>query len=205
MISLNPTEMSERENYAFLTGSIIPRPIALISTISNSGVINIAPFSYFTIVSADPPMIAVSIQRRKGERKDTANNAIDSGEFVVHITDEDNVEGANLTAAELPPDKSELDRSPFQTVDSATVRVPGLSPAKIRMECTVHKVIPLGGHTAEEAGCDLLIGNIVLYHIDESIYKDGNIDTKSLKPVARLAGHNYMKIGEQFVLERPKS
>ena len=89
MIPLNPLELSERENYAFLTGAIVPRPIALISTISNGGVINIAPFSYFTIVSSNPPMIAVSIQRRSGERKDTARNAIDSGEFVVHITDED--------------------------------------------------------------------------------------------------------------------
>lgn len=204
MISLNPTEMSERENYTFLTGAIVPRPIAIISTISNEGIMNIAPFSYFTIVSSNPPLIAVSIQRRNGERKDTARNAIDSGEFVLHITDEENVEGANWTAAELPPDQSELEGSPFQTVDSIHVRVPGLSPAKIRMECTVHKVIPLGGHTAEDAGCDLLIGNIVFYHIDEAIYKEGTIRTELLKPVSRLAGHNFMKIGEQFILERPK-
>ena len=204
MLSLNPVEMSERENYALLTGAIVPRPIALISTISNTGVINIAPFSYFTIVSSNPPLLAVSIQRRNGERKDTARNAIDSGEFVVHIIDEENVEGANLTAAELPPDQSELDGSRFQTVDSTIIRVPGLVPAKIRLECTVHKVIPLGGHTAEDAGCDLLIGNIVLYHIDEAIYKDGKIDTDILKPVSRLAGHHFMKAGEAFALERPK-
>ena len=204
MLSLNPAEMSERDNYAFLTGAIVPRPIALISTISNEGVINIAPFSYFTIVSSNPPMIAVSIQRRKGQRKDTARNAIDSGEFVVHIVDEENIEGANWTAAELPPDQSELDGSPFQTVDSVHIRVPGLVPAKIRMECTVHKVIPLGGHTADDAGCDLIIGNIVLYHIDEQLYKDGNIDSVILKPVSRLAGHQFMKAGEPFTIERPK-
>ncbi len=204
MISLNPLELSERENYTFLTGAIVPRPIAIISTISNEGVLNIAPFSYFSIVSSNPPLISVSIQRRNGERKDTARNAIDSGEFVVHITDEDNVEGANKTAAELPPDQSELDGSSFQKVDSVHVRVPGLIPAKIRMECTLHKVVPLGGHTAEEASCDLLIGNVVFYHVDETIFKEGTIHTELLKPVSRLSGQNYMKIGEQFVLERPK-
>lgn len=102
MISVNPEGLSERENYKFLTGSIIPRPVALVTTQSETGVFNIAPFSFFNIVSSNPPMISVSVQRKKGVSKDTARNAIETGEFVVHITDEDNVVDANQTAKRTP-------------------------------------------------------------------------------------------------------
>ncbi|WP_455660638.1 flavin reductase family protein [Pradoshia sp.] len=204
MISLDPMALSERDNYTFLTGTIIPRPIAIITSISNEGIVNIAPFSYFTIVSANPPMIAVSVQRKNGRKKDTSQNILDSREFVVHITDESNMEDANKTAAELPPNISELEVSNFELTESETIRVPGITNAKVRMECTLAKAIPLGGQVADDASCDLIIGNVTRYHIVESIYENGRIDAKGLRPISRLAGHEYMKIGEQFVLERPK-
>ena len=204
MITIDPSTMSERDNYKFLTGTIIPRPIAIVSSISNEGVVNIAPFSYFTIVSANPPMIAVSVQRKNGKKKDTSQNILDSGEFVVHVTDESNIEDANQSAAELPPNVSELEVSSFQLTESETVRVPGIVPAKVRMECTLAKAIPLGGQVADDASCDLIIGNVTRYHIDESIYENGRIDAEGLRPVSRLAGNQYMKLGERFILERPK-
>ncbi|MFD6441523.1 flavin reductase family protein, partial [Peribacillus sp. NPDC060186] len=129
MISVNPEGLSERENYKFLTGSIIPRPVALVTTQSENGVVNIAPFSFFNIVSSNPPMISVSVQRKKGVSKDTARNAIITGEFVVHITDEDNVVDANQTAAELPSEESELSLTNFTTTASDKVAVPGLREA----------------------------------------------------------------------------
>ena len=204
MISLDPFTMSEKDNYMFLTGSIIPRPIAIVSSISNEGVVNIAPFSYFTIVSANPPMIAVSVQRKNGMKKDTAQNILDSGEFVVHITDEGNIEDANRTAAELPPNVSELEVSDFELTESETIRVPGISNAKVRLECTLAKALPLGGQVADDASCDLIIGNVTRYHIDESIYENGKIDAEELRPISRLAGQYYMKMGDIFLLERPK-
>lgn len=204
MISLDPTAMGERENYKFLTGTIVPRPIAIVSSISNEGVVNIAPFSYFTIVSTNPPMIAVSVQRRDGHKKDTSQNILDSREFVVHITDELNAVDANQTAAELPYNVSELEVSDFKLTESETVRVPGITNAKVRMECTLSKAIPLGGQVADDASCDLIIGNITRYHIDESIYENGRINIDELRPVSRLAGNQYMKLGEKFILERPK-
>ena len=204
LISLDPLAMSEGDNYRFLTGTIIPRPIAIITSISNEGTVNIAPFSYFTIVSASPPMIAISVQRKNGKMKDTSQNILDSREFVVHITDESNIEDANQTAAELPPNVSELGVSNFELAESETVRVPGITNAKVRLECTLAKAIPLGGQVADDASCDLIIGNVTRYHIEESIYNDGRIDIEGLKAVSRLAGNHYMKMGEQFVLERPK-
>ncbi|MFB7641820.1 flavin reductase family protein [Peribacillus butanolivorans] len=202
MISVNPEGLSERENYKFLTGSIIPRPVALVTTQSETGVFNIAPFSFFNIVSSNPPMISVSVQRKKGVSKDTARNAIETGEFVVHITDEDNVVDANQTAAELPAVESELRLTNFTTTASDKVAVPGLREAKVRLECKLERAIPLAG-SSDKPGCDLLIGKVVCYHIKQDIYHNGRIDQNGLKPVARLAGHTYTKLGELFDLERP--
>ncbi|MGE7120850.1 flavin reductase family protein [Peribacillus sp. NPDC046944] len=202
MISVNPKSLSERENYKFLTGSIIPRPIALITTQSETGIINAAPFSFFNIVSSNPPMLSVSVQRKKGVQKDTARNAIKSGEFIVHITDEDIVEDVNQTAAELRPEESELTLTKFTTVASDKVAVPGLKEAKVRFECKLERAIPLAG-SVDDPGCDLLIGRVVCYHIDQGIYHEGRIDQNGLKPVARLAGQTYTKLGELFELQRP--
>lgn len=203
MISLNPETISERDNYKFLVGSIIPRPIALVTTLPNGGIVNAAPFSYFNIVSSNPPLLSVSIQRKAGIQKDTARNAIEKGEFVIHITDENIVAGANETAAELPPEKSELERTNLTLIESERITVPGIREAKIRFECKLEQAIPLGGNHLEP-GCDLLIGRVICYHIAESLYQEGQIDALGLNPVARLAGTNYSKLGEQFSIERPK-
>lgn len=203
MISLNPATISERDNYKLLVGSIIPRPIALVTTLSNENIVNIAPFSYFNIVSSNPPLLSVSVQRKAGKKKDTARNAIEKGEFVIHVTDENIVAGANETAAELPPEESELDRTNFTLTDSEQIAVPGIKEAKIRFECKLEQAIPLGGSDLE-LGCDLLIGRVICYHIDETLYHEGRIDAIGLNPVARLAGTNYSKLGEQFSIERPK-
>ncbi len=101
MLSINPNEQSEKENYKLLTGSIIPRPVAFVTSVTKDGVLNGAPYSYFNIVAANPPLISVSVQRKAGERKDTSRNAIEKGEFVVHISDESYVAAINETAANL--------------------------------------------------------------------------------------------------------
>lgn len=147
-------------------------------------------------------MISISVQRKEGVSKDTARNAIQTGEFVVHITDEDNVADANRTAKELPSEESELDLTNFTLAVSDKVSVPGLEESKVRLECTLEQSIPLAG-SKNKPGCDLLIGKIVCYHIEQDIYHNGRIDPNGLKPVARLAGHTYTKLGELFEIERP--
>ncbi|WP_370222397.1 flavin reductase family protein [Cytobacillus sp.] len=122
MLSIDPADNRERENYKFLIGSIIPRPIAFVTTISNEGVLNGAPFSYFNIVTSNPPMISLAIQRNAGTQKDTARNIISTKEFVVHIVDEENVETINKTAAALPPDPRGL---------AAVSRLAGINYAKV--------------------------------------------------------------------------
>ncbi|WP_282938544.1 flavin reductase family protein [Paenibacillus sp. RC67] len=203
MITIDPKQISERESYKLLIGSIIPRPIALVTTLSSQGVVNAAPFSYFNIVTADPPMISVSVQRKQGRMKDTARNAVDAGAFVVHISDETYIQQINQTAASLPPHESEVALAELSTVKSEKISVPGIAEARVRMECVLEQAIPLGG-TQETPAADLLIGRVVCFHIDEAVYDQGHIDAEALRPVSRLAGASYSKLGEQFILDRPE-
>ncbi|NOU66927.1 flavin reductase family protein [Paenibacillus sp. LMG 31461] len=202
MLGIDPSAQSERENYKLLIGSIIPRPIAFVSTLSTEGVLNAAPFSYFTIVTADPPMVAVSVQRKQGVRKDTSRNAVDTGAFVVHISDESYIDQINQSAAALPPEESEVTLAGLTPVPSSHIDVPGIAEASIRMECVLEQVIPLGG-ISDAPAADLLIGRVVYFHIDESLVDNGRIDPKKLKPVSRLAGNSYAKLGELFEIDRP--
>ncbi|EPZ43325.1 flavin reductase family protein [Alicyclobacillus acidoterrestris] len=201
MLALHPDELSPRDNYKFLIGSIIPRPVAFVTTKSAAGTLNAAPFSYFNIVSSAPPMISVSVQRVNGKQKDTARNAISANAFVVHICDADNVDYVNQTAASLGPEESEVERVGLTPVDSRVIDVPGVQEAKIRMECILEHALPLGGSAPT---CDLLIGRVVQYHIQPDLYEDGRIDALRLNPVARLAGNDYVKLGEIFAMDRPK-
>ncbi|MNJ44713.1 Flavoredoxin [compost metagenome] len=201
MVSIDPMRNSERENYKLLIGSIIPRPIAFVTSLSSEGIINAAPFSYFNIVSSNPPMISLAIQRVAGEPKDTARNIREAKQFVIHIVDEDQVEQVNHTAARLPAEQSELELTNLTTVDSVAIAVPGIREAKVRMECVLEQIIELGENNV--VNTDLIIGKVVQFHIQDDIYQDGKIDPVKLGAVSRLAGNNYAKIGEIFTIERP--
>lgn len=201
MLGFDPKGLSERENYKLLIGSIIPRPIAFVTTLSEAGIVNGAPFSYFNIVSSNPPMLSLSIQRRQGELKDTAANIYQNGQFVVHLVDRHNVALINETAASLPASQSELELASLTPIKSEKVAVPGIMQAKVRMECRLVQAIAL---PQQQPSSDLLIGEIVHYHIDESIYEAGRINPERLAAVSRLAGNNYAEIGNIFEIERPQ-
>lgn len=203
MITIDPASQSERDNYKVMIGSIVPRPIAWVTTQTASGTVNAAPFSYFNIVSSNPPMISVSVQRKSGVMKDTARNAAAGGEFVVHIADERNVAQMNATAANLGPEESEAEAAGLTLVASDAVRVPGLAEAAVRMECKVERILTLGG-TDDAPACDLLIGRVVRFHLSEDVYDDrGHIAADRLRPVSRLAGNSYAKLGDMFDMDRP--
>jgi flavin reductase (DIM6/NTAB) family NADH-FMN oxidoreductase RutF len=202
LLSIDPSKNTERENYKFLIGSIVPRPIAFVTTLSDENIVNGAPFSYFNIVSSNPPMISLAIQRSAGRQKDTARNIIGLKEFVVHVVDEDNVEEINKTAASLPPNESEIEIANLTLVESVKISVPGVKEAKIRMECILEQSLELGGQ--DSPGVDLIIGKVIQFHIDKDIFEKGRIDPIGLGAVSRLAGTNYAKIGEIFSIERPK-
>lgn len=201
MISIDPKQNSERDNYKLLIGSIIPRPIAFVTTQSEDEIVNGAPFSYFNIVSSNPPMVSLAIQRPGGRVKDTARNIYGNQQFVVHIVDDENVAKINETAASLPAAESEIELANLTLVPSEYISVPGVKEAKVRMECRLIQAIPLG---EEEPGSDLFIGEVVRFHVDEAIYENGRIDPKGLNAISRLAGSSYATIGDIFSIERPK-
>ncbi|WKA58482.1 flavin reductase family protein [Planococcus shenhongbingii] len=196
MLSFDPNQQTERGNYKLLVGSVIPRPIAFVTSMSADGIVNAAPFSYFNIVSSDPPLLSVSVQSRAGTPKDTARNAMATKEFVIHVVDETNVGEVNKTAASLPPEQSEIDLTELTLINSEIVKVPSVEQTKVRFECRLEQAVELGGTR-------LLIGRVVRFHIDESIYDNGRINPEILQPVSRLAGTNYAKLGEIFSMKRP--
>lgn len=202
LISIDPQQLTERENYKLMIGSIIPRPIAFVTSLTKEGILNGAPFSYFNIVTANPPMISISVQRRNGDRKDTSRNIMEKKEFVVHIVDETNVEQINETAATLSSKESEIEKAKLTEIPSDVIETPGIQEAKVRFECELEKIIELGN--SDEVTTDLIIGKIVKMHFDELVYNEGNIVYRELNAVSRLAGSDYAKIGEIFTKTRPK-
>ncbi|WP_210023547.1 MULTISPECIES: flavin reductase family protein [unclassified Paenibacillus] len=199
---IDPAVQSDRDNYKLLIGSVVPRPIAFVTTLSQQGILNGAPFSFFSIVSSSPPLVSVSVQRKNGEMKDTARNAIATGELVVHIVDEANVEAINQTAATLPPDESEVVLAGLTPIDSEAVKVPGIAESKFRMECVLEHAFELGG-TEGTPGSDLLIARVVRFRISEEVLQNGKIDAAKLAPVSRMAGNFYSTLGRMFTIERP--
>ncbi|MBU9713597.1 flavin reductase family protein [Evansella tamaricis] len=202
MKSINPKALSKKENYVLLSSTVMPRPIAFVTSLGKDGTLNGAPFSFFNIVSAEPPLLSISVGRKAGVHKDTARNILEQGEFVVHLTDENNVAAVNETAANLPPHESEIEKVGMTQVASDVVKVPGLKESPVRFECTLEK------HLTFQEGdtiTDFIIGRVVKYHVNDYVFgTDGKVDSGLLRPIARLGGKEYAKQGEVFELERPK-
>lgn len=208
MFERSPSELTERENYKLLIGSVIPRPVAVVTTKSVNDIVNIAPFSYFNIVSSNPPILSLAIQRKqdtvKDTVKDTAKNILETREAVIHILDEDNVEEANKTAANLPNEESELHLTELTLTDSAIISVPALTEAKVRFETTLYEHVEI--RNKNKVTADLFLLEVQKYHLNETVYdeKTGRIDPRKLNAVSRLAGNDYAAIGEIFTIARPQ-
>jgi len=189
---------SAHDNYRLLIGSIVPRPIAFVTSVNESGIVNAAPFSFFNIVNNDPPMIMFSCGRLKnGELKDTSRNILASGEFVVHVVDEDNIEKVNHTSINAPSEVSEINLAGLTTIPGQVVKVPRVQECKIAMECRLFQHVDLGSS-------DMIIGEVLSFFVEDELYEAGRINIDMLKPVSRLAGAGYSTIGRTFDLNRPE-
>ncbi|WP_147804034.1 flavin reductase family protein [Alkalicoccus halolimnae] len=201
MTVIDPKDLNKKENYRLLTSIVTPRPIAFITSMSEKGIINAAPFSYFNIISADPPLISVSIGRKQGIQKDTSRNILQTEEFVVHVTDEDNVKQVNETSANLKPEESEVKKTGLTPTVSSKVGVPSIKETAVRMECRLEKHLVFEG---EDSATDVIIGRIVSYYAEDKLLSEGRVRTDKLQPVSRLGGKQYAKLGKIFELERPE-
>lgn len=201
-MQIDPQQQSRHENYKLLIGSVLPRPIAFVTSRSGDGVVNAAPFSFFTVVSTQPPMVSISVGRKPGNvQKDTTRNIAETKEFVVHVVDGENVERVNQTAVDFPPDKSEAEEVGFDLVPSVKIQTPRIAQAKVQMECVLDRILPMGG-TPDAPNTDLIIGQVVMFHVRDDLLEEGRIDTRLLDPIGRLAGTSYGTIGRTFSLPR---
>ena len=191
------TTLGAEATYKLLTGIVVPRPIAWVTTISPRGIVNLAPFSAFTFVSTKPPMVGINIGRKAGTRKDTGRNIHETGEFVVNIGDETMIEAIHGSAVEYPPDVSEVQVLGLDTAPSRKVRPPRLAAAPISLECRLHQAIEFG-----QTGAEFTVGEVLVFHVANGLYEGGKIDTAKLRPACRLGGPNYARLGE-IVTMRP--
>lgn len=198
---IDPKNATAGDCYKLMVGSIVPRPIALVSTLSKSGTRNLAPFSYFTAVSSKPATLCFCPGRRNpgGEPKDTLGNIEATKEFVVNIVTVDIASQMNDTATEFPPEIDEFEVAGFTPVSSDIVAPARVAESPISMECKLYDVINIGQPGA--GGGALVIGEIVLFHIADELYHEGRINIDKLNPLGRLAGGDYTTLGEKISLK----
>ena len=188
--------------YQMLVGLVAPRPIAWVTTLSASGVVNLAPFSFFNAFGANPPVVVFSpTLKRDGGKKDTLVNIEANGEFVINASSEKHAELINMSSKMLSPDESELNLTGQKTIESIRVKPPRLADVPFALECKVIQIIPVG-HGAISA--NLVIGEILTMHIDDMVLDaNGQPDPRKIKAIARLGGENWCRTQDLFQLERP--
>lgn len=190
MTAIDPSGMTAAQNYRLLTGCVVPRPIAWVTSLSGEGVANLAPFSAFTMVSNLPPMVGINIGRRDGEFKDTARNIAERGEYVVNIPGWEHHELVHRSGDVHEPDVDEAELLGLETVPSDIVSVPRLAEARISLECRLSRVVEFG-----RAGAQFTVGEIVRFHVMESAIDGLKVDTATIDPAFRLAGPTYARLG----------
>ncbi|MFN6871369.1 flavin reductase family protein [Enterococcus hirae] len=198
------SQLTERENYKLLIGSIIPRPVAVVSTLTEKGNLNIAPFSYFNIVSSNPPIVSLAVQRKNEQMKDTAKNILIRKAAIIQVLDEQNVVEVNKTAATLPQEESELTLTNLTTKINRNGSIPPINEAKIVFETDLYDHLKIKNE--QEVTADLFLLKIHTYQLNEEVYDpvSRKIDPKKLQPVSRLAGNDYATLGKIFTISRPK-
>jgi flavin reductase (DIM6/NTAB) family NADH-FMN oxidoreductase RutF len=196
MTELDPKTLPAEQAYRLLTGIVVPRPVAWVTTLSAAGTVNLAPFSAFTFVSPKPPMLALSVGRKASVYKDTARNILATEEFVVHIADQPLLEPLHQSSIEHPPEVSEVEALGLATHPSVHVKPPRLSAAPIAMECKLRHCIEFG-----ETRSRLLVGEIVLFHFRDGLLNNGKIESKDLNPVCRLGGPRYATLGDIVTMQ----
>ncbi|ACO34049.1 MULTISPECIES: flavin reductase family protein [Acidobacterium] len=200
---IDPASHAYPEIYKLMIGAIVPRPIAFVSSRDAAGVLNLAPFSYFTGCSTNPPVVCFCSAVRTGPRphKDTLENIRATGEFVVNIVTEEIAGPMNATSAEVAPEVDEFALAGLTPLASERIAVPRVAESPIQMECRLRQIIeisPLPG------GGNLVLGDVLLFHIREDLLVNGKIDPDRLRAVGRMGGPTFVRTRDRFDMPRPK-
>ncbi len=194
--------MEHPDIYKVLSGVVVPRPIAWVSTFGPDGVPNVAPYSFFQPITPSPPHISFSAGSRDGQKKDTERNIEETGDFVVNIVNADIARRMAISALDFAPEQDEFEATGLTIEPSDVVSAPRVAEAPANLECQVRQMIPIGD---ERYGATLIIGEVVQFHVrDDLVLEQGRIDFKTLDAVGRLAGDWYCSTSEQYELPRAR-
>jgi flavin reductase (DIM6/NTAB) family NADH-FMN oxidoreductase RutF len=202
MLAFDPRNTSPGDIYKLMVGSIVPRPIALVSSIDQSNVRNLAPFSYFTACSSNPPVVVFCPIMRPTPplAKDTLRNVMATREFVVNIVSEEFVDRMNATSAQVAPEVDEFELSGLTPLASDLIKPPRVAESHVQMECRLLQTVQVSG---EPGGGTLVLGEVLRFHVSEGMVDNFRIDPDKLRAVGRMAGTTYVRTSDRFDLERP--
>ena len=201
-MEINPEDMHVKDRYGLLISVVQPRPIAWVSTLDIQGRPNLAPYSFFTGITAKPMTVCFApVCNRLGVKKDTLINVETTKEFVVNLTTESNAEKMVQTSGEYPPGDSEFEKAGLTPVPCSVVKAPRVAESPVALECKLNQIVtisegPLGGN--------LIIGEVVHIHVDDAVWKDGKLSHKDLKLIGRMEGTWYTRTQDDFEISRPK-
>lgn len=192
--------LAHQDRYKLLSGSILPRPIAWVSSMDADGNLNLAPFSFFAPVCNDPMtlLFCPSVQE-SGSPKDTLRNIQAVPEFVVNLTNEETAQAMNLSATSLPPDQSEFELAGLTPAPSSTISVPRVAEAPIAFECRLQQIVTVND---QPGGGSIVIGTVECIYIRDDLYANGRVDLEAFAPIGRLAGSAYTRVTDIFEMER---
>ncbi len=206
MRTFDPAGCEPREIYKLMTGIIVPRPIALVSTIDTQGIANLAPFSFFAGVGSNPPTVLFCPTLRpesgtRPERKDTLRNVEETREFVVNVVSESIADAANITAAEVAPEIDEFQLAGLTPIASESVKPPRVAESPAQMECKLLQVIYTGRAAASGV---IVLGEVVRFHVRKDLVLDFRVDPEGLDAVGRMGGNTWVRTRDRIELIRPK-
>ncbi|MDA7085666.1 flavin reductase family protein [Pseudomonas sp. SA3-5] len=201
-MQLDFASLTALDAYRWLASTVTPRPIAWVSSVSRDGISNLAPFSFFQVISDAPPTLMVNVNLRDdGSLKDTLRNVQASGELVIQLVSFTQAEAMNASAAHLPHGVSEFESCGIASLASERVDVPRVAGAAVAFECRVAQVL---AYPPDAPNCHLIFAEVLLAHVDDAVLNDqGRIDPHKLDLVGRLGGMAYTRTRDSFEMRRP--
>lgn len=201
-MEINPESLSIQQTYKLLIGTVMPRPIAWVSTVDSKENLNLAPFSFFTVASVNPPILCFSpLLTENSSQKDTLVNIRETGEFVVNVVSHSLAEKMNRTSAPYPSGDSEFVVGEVTANPSTIVKPPRVAESLVNFECKKQQIISLG---SEPMAGNLIMGKVCFIHIHQEILRNGQVDSVTLDPIGRLWGNMYATIRDRFEIKRPQ-
>jgi flavin reductase (DIM6/NTAB) family NADH-FMN oxidoreductase RutF len=203
-MKIDPATLTAGAAYGWQAATILPRPIAWTSTLNEDGTSNLAPFSFFTGVSSDPPMVLICVSRRKqqpdGTRppKDTWRNIERSGEYVIHVVNDALGQQMDTTSREFPPGTDEFAAIGLTKAASDRIAPPRIAEAPVAMECRLERIVEVGRGSSA-----IIIGELLLWHVHDDLMIDGRLDLSRLDAIGLMSGCTYTRTRSRFEMRRP--